>query len=153
MTSTPGHEAEVSLLGSILLNNEALGRCADVIDAASLLDPRHRLIWAAMCRLDAKGQAIDAVTVGSELEASGDGAEVRAGGFGYLLDLSMASATSVNVEAHAVVVADGSKRRSLHAAAEGIARHAADTSQTVGEALTAADGLLAALLDDDGAAA
>ena len=150
MSGTPTHEAEVSLLGSIMLSQDALGPCADLIDAASFRDTRHRLIWSAMCRLDARGGAIDAVTVGVELEAAGAGTEVSAGGFGYLLSLTTASATSVNVASHAQVVADGSKRRRLYEAAVGISQHACDTSQTVGEALSASDGLLAALLDVPG---
>jgi len=146
--NTPQQDAELSVLGSVMLSSSAYGKCADLVEAASFLDPRHRLIWSAMGRLEVRGETIDPVSLCAELERTGD--IVAAGGMAHAINLATASATSVNVEGHARVIAEGFKRRMLVVAAQSIAREAADTSQTVGEALSAADGLLASLLDAPG---
>jgi replicative DNA helicase len=79
-------EAEASVLGAILLTEQALdGVLLEVgLRAADFYRPRHQLIFAAMIRLKEKAEpeAVDALTVSEELRRSGD--LEKAGGESYI---------------------------------------------------------------------
>lgn len=111
-------EAELSTLGAVMLDNDALARVARLLQPESFASPRHRLVWAAMLELDRKGEPIDPFTLLDELGNDGE----AAGGMAYLSQLAEASATAVNVEHHARIVAEAAERRALVAACEGIVR-------------------------------
>ena len=76
-------EAEVAILGSILLKDSVFDQAQNLIDATQFSSERHQLIFEAMVNLDLKGQAIDVTTVSNELK---DKLE-RAGGLAYLSSL------------------------------------------------------------------
>jgi replicative DNA helicase len=82
-------EAEASVLGAILLTEQALdGVLLEVgLRAADFYRPRHQLIFAAMIRLKEKAEpeAVDALTVSEELRRSGD--LEKAGGESYVNSL------------------------------------------------------------------
>src|ERR687886_660 len=82
-------EAETSVLGAILLSEQALdGLMIDIkLRPDDFYRERHRLIFRAMLRLKDKAEPepIDAVTVSEELERTGDLAE--AGDRGYVHSL------------------------------------------------------------------
>jgi replicative DNA helicase len=118
---TPPHsaDAEASVLGAVLLRNDAL----DVIElrAEEFYDPRHREVFAAARALQSKHRPIDPVTIEAELERSGKLAAV--GGLGFLSELMGSVPTADNVEHYAAIVADAAlKRRVIVAASEIAAR-------------------------------
>jgi replicative DNA helicase len=82
-------EAEASVLGAILLTEQALdGVLLEVgLRAADFYRPRHQLIFAAMIRLKEKAEpeAVDALTVSEELRRSAD--LEKAGGESYVNSL------------------------------------------------------------------
>jgi replicative DNA helicase len=82
-------EAEASVLGAILLTEQALdGVLLEVgLRAADFYRPRHQLIFAAMIRLKEKAEpeAVDALTVSEELRRGGD--LEKAGGESYVNSL------------------------------------------------------------------
>jgi replicative DNA helicase len=82
-------EAEASVLGAILLTEQALdGVLLEVgLRSADFYRPRHQLIFAAMIRLKEKAEpeAVDALTVSEELRRSGD--LEKAGGESYVNSL------------------------------------------------------------------
>jgi replicative DNA helicase len=82
-------EAEASVLGAILLTEQALdGVLLEVgLRDADFYRPRHQLIFAAMIRLKEKAEpeAVDALTVSEELRKSGD--LEKAGGESYVNSL------------------------------------------------------------------
>src|SRR6476620_3283845 len=75
-------EAERSVLGAILLHNDAFNLAAEVIDAQDFFRDAHRRIFDKMVRLAERGDAIDLVTLKEELGRSGDLDEV--GGPAYM---------------------------------------------------------------------
>jgi replicative DNA helicase len=79
-------EAEASVLGAILLTEQALdGVLLEVgLRAPDFYRPRHQVIFQAMIRLKEKAspEAVDALTVSEDLRRSGD--LEKAGGEGYL---------------------------------------------------------------------
>src|SRR5262245_63234431 len=65
-------EAERSVLGAILLHNEAFNLAAEVIDSADFYREAHRRIFDKMVKLVERSAAIVLVTLNEELGRSGD---------------------------------------------------------------------------------
>src|SRR3979490_3378330 len=88
-------EAERSVLGAILLHNDAFNLAAEVIDSKDFFRDAHRRIFDKMVKLVERGDAIDLVTLKEELGRSGDLDEV--GGPAYITALIDGVARSPNV--------------------------------------------------------
>ena len=112
------HQAELSVLGGILLDNNALDRVADRVGPTDFHSPAHRTVFTHMAALAEANQPIDPVTVAQTLERSSELDGV--GGLPFLLSLSEGVATSVNVEHHARIIHDAAEVRRLIRAASGI---------------------------------
>ena len=112
-------EAERSVLGGLMLANDAWDSVAEVITSADFYRPNHRLIFRQMARLIEANEPIDFVTVSAALTASGD--LEAAGGDGYLAELALDTPSASNIRAYAKVVSERSSLRSLIQAAQDIA--------------------------------
>ena len=75
-------EAERSVLGAILLHNDAFNLAAEVIDSEDFFRDAHRRIFDKMVKLAERSGAIDLVTLKDELGRSGELDEV--GGPAYI---------------------------------------------------------------------
>lgn len=95
-------QAELSVLGAVMLYPPALAQVRGTLEAEHLHDPRHRLIYEAMCALAGRGETIDAVTLATVLEKAGTLA--LAGGADYLWTLSDAAGSARAIEHHARIV-------------------------------------------------
>src|ERR1051325_8697887 len=102
-------EAERSVLGAILLHNEAFNLAAEVIDANDFFRDAHRRIFDKMVALSERGDAIDLVTLKEELGRSGDLDEV--GGPAYIAALVDGVPRSTNVEHYARIIKEKSTLR------------------------------------------
>src|SRR5688572_31569769 len=71
-------EAEQSLLGALLLDNQAFDRVADLVAGEDFYRDDHRRIWRHIAKLIEAGRPADVVTVAESIEASED--KDRAGG-------------------------------------------------------------------------
>src|SRR5205085_752793 len=60
-------EAERSVLGAILLHNDAFNSAAEVIDASDFFRDAHRRIFEKMVKLSERNDAIDLITLKEEL--------------------------------------------------------------------------------------
>jgi replicative DNA helicase len=69
-------EAERSVLGAVLLHNDAFNLAAEVIDSHDFFRDAHRRIFDKMVKLAERGDAIDLVTLKEELGRSGELDEV-----------------------------------------------------------------------------
>ena len=104
-------EAERSVLGAILLHNEAFNHAAEVIDAADFYRDAHRRIFDKMVKLSERGGAIDLVTLKEELRRSGDIDDV--GGPAYIAALVDGVPRSTNVEHYARIIKEKATLRNL----------------------------------------
>lgn len=111
-------EAEKSVLGAILLDNNAINAAAETITAEDFYGEAHRLVFAAMCALSEDTAPIDAVTLAERLGRS-DQLE-RAGGLAYLSELMDGLPRALNVGQYARIVKDKSSLRNLIASANSI---------------------------------
>ena len=69
-------EAEKSVLGAILIHNEAFNHAAELIDSRDFFRDAHRRIFDKMVQLSERNDAIDFVTLKEELARSGELDEV-----------------------------------------------------------------------------
>ena len=104
-------EAERSVLGAILLHNDAFNLAAEVIDAADFFRDAHRRIFDKMVKLVERGDAIDLVTLKEELGRSGELDEV--GGPAYITALVDGVPRSTNVEHYARIIKEKATLRNL----------------------------------------
>ena len=104
-------EAERSVLGAILLHNDAFNLAAEVIDANDFFRDAHRRIFDKMIKLAERNDAIDLVTLKEELGRSGDLDEV--GGPAYISALIDGVPRSTNVEHYARIIKEKATLRHL----------------------------------------
>jgi replicative DNA helicase len=112
-------EAEQSVLGGLLLDNEAVDKVGDLIVDADFYSDAHRLVYAHIVKLVADGKPADVVTV-SESLASAQKLDYI-GGLVYLGALVGNVPTAANIRHYAQIVRDRSILRQLAATAGDIA--------------------------------
>lgn len=118
--STPPQalEAEMAVLGSMLIEREASERALDLLHETDFyLDP-HRRIFHAIHTLFGAGQAVDVVTVSEELRKKSELDGV--GGGAYLAELINKVTTAAHVEYYGRLVKEKAILRDLIAAATGV---------------------------------
>ncbi len=111
-------EAEQSVLGGLLLDNQGWDRIADIITADDFYRREHRLIFQAVSALCEESSPADVVTVSEWLERSGELA--TAGGLAYLGSLANNTPGAANIVAYAAIVRECSVMRELARAASDI---------------------------------
>jgi replicative DNA helicase len=104
------HDAEASILGGVLLRNEALN-VIENLTAEDFYDPRHREIFAAIKVLESKSRPIDPVTLEEELAKAGKLDAV--GGMAALAQLIETVPTADNITHYAEIVSDKARARRL----------------------------------------
>src|SRR3954454_23937656 len=87
-------EAEQSLLGALLIDNQAFDRVADLVAAEDFYRDDHRRIWRHIVRLIDASRPADVVTIAESIDASED--KHKTGGAGYLAALAQNTPSSIN---------------------------------------------------------
>ncbi|HEY7292017.1 MAG TPA: replicative DNA helicase [Vicinamibacterales bacterium] len=139
-------EAERSVLGAILLHNDAFNLAAEVIDAGDFFRDAHRRIFDKMVALSERGQAIDLVTLKEELSRSSDLDEV--GGPAYIAALVDGVPRSTNVEHYARIIKEKATLRNLIFAANKIVATAYEAEDEADVVLDHAEHAIFAIADD-----
>ena len=115
-------EAEQSVLGGLLLDNEALDRITDLISEKDFYRSEHRLIFQQMSRLLERGKPADVVTVSEAIEQAGLTDET--GGLAYLGELAANTPSAANIRRYAEIVRERAVLRHLVVAGDEIATDA-----------------------------
>ena len=115
-------EAEQSVLGGLLLENEALDKVADILRPADFYRHDHRLIFQHIGKLIEHNKPADIVTVAESLENSAELSAV--GGIAYLGALAQNTPTAANIRRYAEIVRERSVMRKLVEVGSGIAESA-----------------------------
>lgn len=130
--------AEQSVLGSILLHNDALDEVADFLQAQHFYSEKHQLIFAAIHRMSENGvRGIDAVTLSEELDARQQLADV--GGVPYILEILAAVPHAAHVKYYAEIVRDKWIQRSLVNVCTEVLKECYDGSTDTADVLTLAE--------------
>lgn len=98
----PPHDqdAELSILGSIMLDPEAIFKISDWLDPADFYRASNGFVYKAALRLTTKGVPVDQVTIANELGAQLD----LVGGRAQLASLQQSTPTARNIEHYASIV-------------------------------------------------
>jgi replicative DNA helicase len=120
-------DAEKSVLGAVLVNNEAFNHAAEFIDSRDFFRDAHRRIFDKMVALSERGHAIDFITLKEELARAGELDEV--GGPAYIASLADGVPRSANVEYYARIVKEKSTLRHLIYSANKILTEAYEAEQ------------------------
>jgi replicative DNA helicase len=139
-------EAERSVLGAILVHNDAFNMAAQVIDSSDFYRDAHRRIFDRMVALNERNQAIDFVTLKEELSRAGDLDEV--GGPAYVASLADGVPRATNVEYYARIVKEKSTLRNLIYAATKIVTNAYEADQESDLILDEAESAIFSVADD-----
>lgn len=135
-------EAEQSVLGSLLIDNDVSARVNARLSVNSFWHAPHRAIFETIMKLIGAGQPADVVTVYQALDDAGLAEGV--GGLAHLNDLAQSVPSSANVHRYAEIVADKCLRRTLMVTADNIAEHAQD-AESADAALDRAQTMLAGI--------
>src|SRR5262245_17773093 len=138
-------EAERSVLGAILLHNDAFNLAAEVIDSNDFFRDAHRRIFDKMVKLTERGDAIDLVTLKEELGRAGELEEV--GGPAYIAALVDGVPRSTNVEHYARIIKEKATLRSLIDSANTIAAAAYEAEEEADLILDQAEHAIFAIAD------
>lgn len=111
-------EAELSILGSLLLDREVWDQISDRLDSTDFYKPAHQKIYAAILELQNKNLPIDLITVSNLLQSKGDFEAV--GGTDYLIELVNRTVSSANVSTYAKIVKEKSLLRKMISASSEI---------------------------------
>ncbi|UCG77032.1 MAG: replicative DNA helicase [Gemmatimonadota bacterium] len=104
-------EAEVSILGGMLIDGDAVAVAMELIDDTAFFREGNRRIFRAMMRLYSRGEVIDPVTLSDELKSAGE--LESSGGMEYLARLVDAVPTAANIEYHCRILRDKAVLRRL----------------------------------------
>lgn len=104
-------EAEKSVLGSMLIEDEAIGAAVEILDESWFYDPAHQKIYAAIVDLYNSSKNVDLITLSDKLK--NEGALESIGGVSYLSTMIDLVPTAANVDHYAQIVKEKGVLRKL----------------------------------------
>ncbi len=138
-------DAEKSLLGAVLIDEETLADISEHVKPKDFYDKRHATIFAGMTRLYERHKPVDLLTLSDELKKK-DELDV-VGGSAYLTELTNYVPTAAHAEAYAEMVSLKAVRRRLIKASTTISELGYDEDNTTQELLEKAEAELFSVSD------
>lgn len=134
-------EAERSVLGGLLLDNEAWDGVSERIVPNDFYRRDHQMIFEAMTELAEKATPFDLVTISEVLDQKNELEQI--GGLAYLAEVARNTPSASNIVAYAEIVRERSTLRQLIKASNKIAENSYDTEgRTSDELLNEAERLV-----------
>lgn len=103
--------AETSVLGGILLDNEAIDIVSEILVSEDFYRTAHTQIFSVMCDISERGEPVDLITLHAALKNNGLLDEV--GGPAYISVLADNVPTAANIKYYADIVKEKSLRRKV----------------------------------------
>ncbi|MDU5021007.1 MAG: replicative DNA helicase, partial [Clostridiales bacterium] len=129
--------SEQSILGSILLDKEAIITVTETIQPEDFYKEAHKIIYECMMKLNNKNEPIDLITLTEELKKQGHLEDI--GGISYITSLSTIVPTTSNVKYYADIVKEKSVLRKLIKVSNDILNSGYDSSIKVEDLLEKAE--------------
>jgi replicative DNA helicase len=139
-------EAEVSVLGGVLLENEALNRVLELVNEGDFYREAHRQIFAALLHLYERNEPADLITLSEALKNRAVLEEV--GGVEYLNYLVNSVPTAANISYYAKIIKEKSILRKLINRATEIISQGYGNSSDVDEFLDRAERMIFEISED-----
>ena len=134
------NEAEIAVLGSMLLDKEAIGQAIELLEGSFFYKEAHKKIYSTIINLYDKNKAIDIVTVVEELRNSNALDEI--GGPAYITSITSSIPTSANIHHYAKIVREKAILRNLISTATQIVSESYDNASTVDTLLDKAERMI-----------
>lgn len=136
---TPPQDVELEkvVLGSLMLERNALAEVIDILNPSVFYNPQHQRIFAAIQRLFSASQPVDILTVTAELRKAGELELV--GGSYYVASLSNRVGSAANIEYHARILVQKQIQRALISVSDRIIKEAYEDTTDVFDLLDTAE--------------
>jgi len=138
-------DAEKSLLGAVLIDEETLADITEHVTTKDFYERRHGIIYGAMMSLYEKHKPVDLLTLTDELKRKKELDTI--GGSAYLTELTNYVPTSAHAEAYAELVSQKAIRRRLIKASGEISEMGYNEETSTEELLSRAEAELFAVSD------
>ncbi|MFZ2126386.1 MAG: replicative DNA helicase [Candidatus Microsaccharimonas sp.] len=138
-------DAEMSLLGAVLIDEETLADISEHVTPKDFYDKRHGIVYEAMMRLYEKHKPVDLLTLTEELSRKKELETI--GGSAYLTELTNYVPTAAHAEAYAELVSQKAIRRRLIKASGDISELGYDEETSTQELLEQAEAQLFSVSD------
>jgi replicative DNA helicase len=138
-------DAEMSLLGAALIDEEVLADVCERVGVKDFYDKRHTMIFKAMMRLYEHHRPVDLLTLTDELKKKDELDAI--GGMAYLTELTNYVPTAAHADAYAEIVASKAVRRRLIKASTDISELGYNEDSDVQELLERAEAELFSVSD------
>ena len=138
-------DAEMSLLGAVLIDEETLADISEHVTAKDFYDKRHAIVYGAMMRLYEKNRPVDLLTLTEELKRKNELETV--GGSAYITELTNYVPSAAHAEAYAELVGQKAIRRRLIKASADISELGFDEETSTQELLERAEAELFSVSD------
>ena len=122
-------DAEMAVLGSIMLENDVIGRVIEILEPSYFYRTPHKIIYSAALNLYERNEPVDLITISDELRRQKKLDQI--GGTYYLTELSESVPTSANIEYHARIVLGKALLRKLIEEAASIAKDSYEAREDV----------------------
>ncbi|RKW47385.1 MAG: replicative DNA helicase, partial [Lachnospiraceae bacterium] len=129
---TISQKAEQSVLGSILISNDAITEISSILDSEDFYYTAHKTIYSVMLELFKESIPIDLLTLTEKIRSIANLEDV--GGYSYIAKLPSTTDYTQNVESYAKIVKEKSKLRQIVSACNKIIGEA-NSGKTVDEVL------------------
>src|SRR5260221_12087445 len=130
-------EAEEAVLGSILINPEAMLEVASFLQPSDFFIVRNQWVYEAICAVQERGEAIDNLTGIQELQSRNQLESI--GGSAYITRLINNTPTHIHAETYGRIVERAAIRRRLLSAAGEIAQVALEENAEIGDGIDHAE--------------
>lgn len=138
-------DAEKSLLGAVLIDEETLADIAEHVAPKDFYDKRHAAIFGGMMRLYERHKPVDLLTLTDELKKKDELDAI--GGSAYLTELTNYVPTAAHAESYAEIVSQKAVRRRLIKASAEISEMGFNEETTTQELLQQAEAELFGVSD------
>ena len=139
-------DAEQSLFGAVLLENEALSKALEILKPDDFYYESHRQIFQSMIEQFNKNEPSDLITITDTLKKRGS--LELAGGASYLADLSEKTPTAANIEYYAKIIKEKAILRNLITSATNIASKALKGEDNVRDILDFSEKTIFSISED-----
>ncbi len=113
-------EAEQSVLGGLMLDNQRFDAVAELVNEEDFYQDSHRQIFKVMGELAAESHPLDVITLSETLSRHGE--LERVGGIAYLTEMAQQTPSAANITTYAKIVRDHATVRKLISVANEISR-------------------------------
>jgi replicative DNA helicase len=138
-------QAERSVLGSMMMDDEAIGSAVEILDPSWFYEEAHRKIYNAICDLYNAHKNVDLITLSDKLTS--DGVLDQIGGVSFISELVESVPSSANVEHYANIVKEKGVLRRLIKCANQIIGESYEVKGTVESVVDNAERLIFEIAD------